>query len=125
MTNNHSRPRWGILYLVLPLAGGLLWLIHRARPAGTARTLLDLGALLVVFVFVEIWERANDAALLRQPFAGDDFLPLYVPRETAAGQPTAEEPGIPAVLASDEYGDLFPLPVQVGEPEQTFEPERG
>ncbi len=124
MTKNHARPRWGILYLVLPLAGGLLWLIHRARPAGTARSLLDIGALVVVFVFVEIWERANYAAMLRQPFAGDDLPPIYRSYEAVAGRMDEAE-GIPAVFASDEYSDLFPLPVQVAEPEQTFEPERG
>lgn len=103
MKRQHSRPRWGVLYLVLPLAGLLFWQIHQAWPAGTMRSLLDIGALLFVFVFVEVWRLANSVALLCHPLAGGDGGPLYHAREAVPAAPAR----IPAVFAAESQGELI------------------
>ena len=62
---NDTRPRWGLLYLVLPLAVLSFWLIHRAHPSDVMRRLLQIvGALLLIFGYVEVWRVANTVALL-------------------------------------------------------------
>ena len=68
--NHYPRPRWWLLYLCLPLAGVMFWLIERAHSSDMVRESLEIGALLIVFTHVELWRKANAVALLHHPGAG-------------------------------------------------------
>ncbi len=117
MLERYRQPRWALLYLVLPLAAVLLWLVQRAHLSGIEHGLLDMGVLLVVAGYVEAWRFANLVALLHHPLAGTDGSPIYYVREvTAPGVPGSEAGGVSLPAIGGVYSDLFSLPVRVAEP---------
>ena len=107
---NDARPRWGLLYLVLPLAALLFWLIDRAHPSDVMRRLVQIGAVLLVFGYVDVWRVANAASLLHQSVEDRQGEPLYGAREASAGNETG------TAAAAGPYEDLFAAPVRVVEP---------
>jgi hypothetical protein len=117
MLDNYRQPRWWVLYLTMPLAALLFFLIKRAHPAGAARGLLEFGALLILLGYVEVWCRANTVSLLHHPLTDGGREPIYYAWEAGAAHPVRAEKGIQAVLVTDSRYDLFPVPVYVGEPE--------
>ncbi len=123
MPDNHPRPRWGFLYLAMPLAGLLFWLVQRAKLTGTVRNLLDIGALIVVFGYVEAWRVANAVALLHHPLPGGNGGPIYYAREVVGSVPAGSEGRLHPVFVADSGSDLSSVPGQVGEPlRPLFEP---
>ncbi len=110
----YPQPLWWLLYLSLPLAALLFWLIARATLAAGVRRGLEIGAILIVFGYVEIWHMANRVALLYHPLGVRPGQPLYKVQE-------APPPGhrLPAIAAEQPaltytfYSDLFMGPVSV------------
>ncbi len=105
MSERYTRPRWGGLYLVLPLAGGLFWLTGRVHASNAGRGALQLVVIAIIFAYVEIWQRLNRVALLRHPRWGDGKA-LYRAREAVAAHR-------PAPVTAAFYSDLFLGPVSV------------
>ena len=104
-----------MLYLTLPLAGGLFYLIERMHPSGTMRSLLQVVALLIVAGYVEVWHLANTVALLHHPLTGNHSKPIYYVREVEDSPRAGPGTHIQARFIVDSYSDLFSAPVQVGE----------
>ncbi len=119
MFSEYRRPRWGWLYLVLPLAVILFWLAERAHTSITVHRLLEVGVMLVVWAYVEIWQRLNLTALLHHPFFHSGAVPFY--REREAVPPKATRAPIGTF-----YSDLFATSINVwnSEPSTAGEPER-
>jgi hypothetical protein len=57
------RPRWGWLYAVVALLGGLLTLVEVAMPDGVARGTLEFAVTLAMLGAMALWVRANRVAL--------------------------------------------------------------
>src|SRR5262249_35025464 len=57
------RPRWGWLYAVVTLLGGLLTVIEVAIPDGFARRTLEFAMTLAILGAIALWVRANRVAL--------------------------------------------------------------
>jgi hypothetical protein len=111
----HPKPRWWLLYLSLPLAGGLFWLIERSNPNDFSRRLLQLGAVLVVFGYIELWRRANIVALLHYPLEGQEGQALYRASEFIPRGYRGPAQGRRPALAYSFYSELFTAPVRIAE----------
>jgi hypothetical protein len=64
--DNEPRPRWWVLYSVLPLTTGLFVLEIRTPESPSWHTLAELGIVLFTFVYVWLWLSANSLALIQQ-----------------------------------------------------------
>ncbi len=125
MSAKHPLPRWAILYLAMPLAGALFWLIQRLHPSGITRDLLMVGALLIVGGYVEAWHLANTVRLLHHPLTDRPGAPIYYVREATGAGPTPAASGVRAVLVTGSYHDLFAMPVYIAEPMPSSTAARG
>jgi hypothetical protein len=98
------RPKWGILYLVLPLAGGLFWLEMKVPLSEVGHRAAQVGIVLLTFGLVELWLRANRLAMLsedreRQKKSGwQSRVWLILSEEVPAEEPGAA-PIEPALLS--------------------------
>jgi hypothetical protein len=68
MSGRPSQPHWSLFYLLMPLAGGLLWLIARDSAPVIVRRMLDIGVLLLIWGLFELWRTRNASALEHEPF---------------------------------------------------------
>jgi hypothetical protein len=68
MFNQERRPRWGILYMALPLAAGLFWLQMQAPLPEVGHRAAEVGVVLLTFGLVELWLRANRLAILNEDY---------------------------------------------------------
>jgi hypothetical protein len=59
----YPKPRWGWLYGVLILLGGLLTVVEVAMPDGLARRTLEFAVTLAILGAIALWVRANRVAL--------------------------------------------------------------
>jgi hypothetical protein len=66
MFNQKRGPRWGILYMIVPLAAGLFWLEMKTPLSETEHRAADVGIVLLIFGLVELWLRANRPAMLSE-----------------------------------------------------------
>ena len=66
MFNQKRGPRWGLLYMIVPLAAGLFWLEMKTPLSETEHRAADIGIVLLIFGLVEIWLRANRLAMLSE-----------------------------------------------------------
>jgi hypothetical protein len=101
MFNQKRGPRWGILYLLVPLAAGLFWLEMRAPFSETGHRAADIGIVLLIFGLVELWLRANRLALISEDYRKQEKIGLQgrlwvVLSEKVPG----EEPGASRVEAA-------------------------
>ena len=60
-----DRPRWALLYAILPIAVGVFWLDSRAHLSAQGHTLLQLGILLAAFGLAQAWLTVNRGAMIR------------------------------------------------------------
>jgi hypothetical protein len=116
MPEKYPQPRWGLLYLALPLATGLFWVIARMHVSGAERDIMMAGALFIVGGYVEAWRLANAVALLRHPLTDNPAAPIYYVQSIMESRPARAKPGVRAVLVTDAYDDLFSMPVYIREP---------
>ncbi len=68
MFNQKRRPRWGLLYVIVPLAAGLFWLEIKAPWPKAEHRAAEVGIVLLVFGLVELWLRANWLAILNEDY---------------------------------------------------------
>ena len=61
MFSKVSRPKWWLLYLLLPVLVGLFVIEHKASVSNVGRRVVEVGIVLLVFGLIELWLRANDA----------------------------------------------------------------
>lgn len=108
MSEKHGGLRWGRLYLVLPLAALLLWGVDRMHATGARLILAQLGALLIVFGYVEFWRRTRSVAFLHNPFSRGP-QPIYRVREVVPPRPKT-------AVTGTFYSDLFVTTVGVISP---------
>jgi len=103
------RPKWGILYLILPLAGGLFWLEMKVPLSEVGHRAAQVGIVLLTFGLVELWLRTNRFAFLDEDYRKQENSGLqgrlWV---TLTGEVPAEEPGASPVE------DALPPMVRVG-----------
>jgi hypothetical protein len=59
----YPKPRWGWLYGVVILLGGLLTVVEVAIPDGAARRTLEFAVTLAILGAIALWVRANRVAL--------------------------------------------------------------
>src|SRR5262249_12288785 len=60
---SYPKPRWGWLYALVVLLGGLLTVIEVALPDGLARRTLELSVVVAMLTAMALWVRANRVAL--------------------------------------------------------------
>ncbi len=63
-TGKPRRPQWWQLYVGLPLICSLFLVEMRLHITGTEHTVLQLGILALIFVFLQAWMRGNRRALM-------------------------------------------------------------
>jgi len=63
MERSSPRPRWGWLYGIVAVVGGLLTVVEVAIPDGLARRVLECIATLAIFGTIAIWVRVNRVGL--------------------------------------------------------------
>ena len=56
-----SRPKWWLLYLLLPVLVGLLVIETRLPISEVGHRVVEVGIVVLVFGLIELWLRANDA----------------------------------------------------------------
>lgn len=64
MTCKHPRPSWWLLYLLLPLMIGLLYLESQTPWTAGWHRAAQIGIVLITYDLVWLWLRANEGALL-------------------------------------------------------------
>jgi hypothetical protein len=106
MFNQKRGPKWGILYLVLPLAAGLFWLQMQATLPETGHQVAEVGVVLLTYGLVELWLRANRLAILNEDHRGHEksgqhsrirvILMEDIPAEEHGDSPV--EPALPPVV---------------------------
>src|SRR3989304_1011174 len=66
MFNQERGPKWGILYLVLPLAAGLFWLQMQAPLPEAGHRVAEVCVILLTYGLVALWLRANRLAIFNE-----------------------------------------------------------
>jgi hypothetical protein len=89
MTNRKDRPSWWQLYLLGAGVVGLLVLEARASLSERGHEAAAIATLLLVFVLVELWLRANTAALMHP----GRLVPTHQPASYHLYTAFGEEPG--------------------------------
>ena len=56
-----SRPKWWLLFLLLPVLVELFVVDYKAPISDAGHRVLEVGIVLLVFGLIELWLRANDA----------------------------------------------------------------
>jgi hypothetical protein len=101
MFNQKRGPRWGILYMIVPLAAGLFWLEMKAPFSETGHRAVDVGIVLLIFGLVELWLRTNRLAFLREDYRKQEKIGLQSRLWVALSeQVPVEEPGASRVEAT-------------------------
>jgi hypothetical protein len=65
MKKQRTHPRWWQVYVMLPFLVGLFWPEMEARLSEAGHVILELGIVLLIFAFIQVWLRANRSALLQ------------------------------------------------------------
>ncbi len=78
-----SRPKWWLLFLLLPVLVGLFVIDTKAPISDAGHRVLEVGIVLLVFGLIELWLRANDAniragAVARGARTRDQASDLYI-----------------------------------------------
>ena len=68
MFNQKCGPKWGILYLVLPLTVGLFWLQMQSPLPEAGHRVAEVGVILLAYGLVAPWLRANRLAILNEDY---------------------------------------------------------
>ena len=131
MSNQERGPKWGLLYLALPLAAGLFWLQMQAPLPETGHRVAEVGIVLFTYGCVALWLRANRLAILNEDARGHKQSRIRVivmegiPAEERGDSPV--EPALPPVVKLEMNGrarvprtlvtgwsssDSGPLPIQ-------------
>jgi hypothetical protein len=64
MIHKQPRPAWWLLYTLMPVMGGLLFLESRASLSAGGLKAVQIGIIFFVYGLVWVWVRANDVSLL-------------------------------------------------------------
>jgi hypothetical protein len=64
MTSKKRHPQWWQLYIGLPLLVGLFWSEMQLPLTPTENIIAQLGILILIFGFVQLWLHANRSALM-------------------------------------------------------------
>ena len=59
----NREPAWWLLYSIVLLLGGTLWLVETSVPIGAARTVLEIAAVIALFTSMMSWVRYNRVAI--------------------------------------------------------------
>jgi hypothetical protein len=117
MASKSKGPRWGWLYLVLPFAGGLLWLEHQAPMPVPLHQVTLIFIVLLVFGLIALWSQQNADMLERQQrqgrypgLTGDPSARDNTAAETVKGGTPAP---VPPRRQPRDYG-LNPVMVVIG-----------
>jgi hypothetical protein len=145
MFNQERGPKWGILYLVLPLAAGLFWLQMQAPLPEVGHRAAEVGVVLLTFGLVEHWLRANRLDILgedsrkHEKSGQQSRIRVIFMEEIPAGEPgdAPVEPALPPVVRMSANGrghvprtlvtawstsDSGPLPIQHSKFDSTLNP---
>ena len=135
MLNQKPGPRWGLLYMIVPLSAGLFWLEMKVPLSETQHRAADVVIVLLIFGLVELWLRANRLAFLNKDYGRQQRsgLPsrlwVVLTEEMPAEEPGASpiEPALPLDVRAGANGhghvphtlittwsssDSGPLPIQ-------------
>jgi hypothetical protein len=135
MFNQNRGPRWGLLYMIVPLAAGLFWLEMKTPLSETEHRAADVGIVLLIFGLVELWLRANRLAFFREDYRKQEKSGLQsrlwgvLSEEIPAQEPGASrvEAALPPMASMEANGhgrvprtlvtawsslDSGPLPIQ-------------
>jgi hypothetical protein len=91
MSAKSKGPGWGMLYLVLPLTCGLLWLEHQAPMPAPLHQVTMLIIVFVVFGLIALWSQSNGDALEAQQRRDRCAAPAS--NQAARHDTVAAEPG--------------------------------
>ena len=61
MFSKISRPRWWLLYLLLPVLVGLLVIEIKIPISEVGHRIVEVGIVVLIFGLIELWLRGNDA----------------------------------------------------------------
>jgi hypothetical protein len=65
MFSKKTKPKWWQLYLVLPLLIALFTVDHRLKVSTTGHEAVQIGIILLVYLLIHLWLKANTAALAK------------------------------------------------------------
>jgi hypothetical protein len=85
MTDKPRKPAWWMLYAVVPVMGGLVFVEARASFSPGWHKAVQVGIILFVYGLVWVWLRANDGAMLHD---SANRAPLF--REARDGRDAAQ-----------------------------------
>ncbi len=88
-----SKPKWWLLYAVVPLMIGLLWLASQLAVAAWMHQVAQMAIVLLAFSLLALWVHANQGAVANEPShrdaleprwteEGDSMQDVYVPPAT-------------------------------------------
>jgi hypothetical protein len=145
MFNQAHGPKWGILYMVLPLSAGLFWLQMQAPLLEAGHRAAEVGVVLFTFGLVALWLRANRLAILGEDYRQHEksgrqsrmrvIFMEEIPAEEPGDAPV--EPALPPVVRVSANGrghvprtlvtawssfDSGPLPIQHSKFDSTLNP---
>ena len=61
MFSKISRPKWWLLYLLLPVLVGLLAIESKASISDAGHRVVEVGIVVLIFGLIELWLRVNNA----------------------------------------------------------------
>jgi hypothetical protein len=102
-----SRPKWWLLYLLLPVLVGLFVIESKASISDADHRVVEVGIVLLVFGLFELWLRANDANLRAQQWRAQQGHETRRVVYTAQGQfvyskkAGAQPASVPAVRVAE------------------------
>lgn len=104
------KPKWRLLYAILPLSAGLLWLDGRLTFQLQAHQLLETGIVLISFGLMALWVRANRTAAAEESTAHVVYWapsdPHWDRAPDSAPRATASHSMVPAEMDRQTFGDL-------------------
>lgn len=93
MSNQRRKPTWWMLYALLPLMLGLLWLISRLPLTPRENEIGDFIIVLFAFGMMLVWLRVNAGALMEDEIysnAPDELRVRVYPPQSEDGDPEAK-----------------------------------
>jgi hypothetical protein len=135
MFSQKRGPRWGLLYMIVPLAVGLLWLQLQTPLPEAGHKVAEVGVILLTYGLVALWLWANRLAILHEDYRrhekisqpsrirvilmedipaeehGDSLVEAALPPMTSVG--ANGRPRVPRTLVTGwRLSDSGPLPIQ-------------
>lgn len=97
MKTHRMRPKWFILYLLIALLVGVMFLEARAPLSRTGHMVIEIFLVLLIYGGVISWLKANDSAILDEDLYKAGYLGRYTFDPAPQRHKASQESGDPSL----------------------------